>query len=59
MVEALWKSDIESKSSTKYLNPFMLNVVSSHHIWSTVRDNIHDMAHICYGKIGLPSTNTL
>ena len=42
MVEAAWKDDIESKSSTKYLNPFVLNVGSSHHIWSTVRDNIHD-----------------
>ena len=42
MVEALWKSDIESKSSTKYLNPLMLNVDSSHHIWSTLRDNLHD-----------------
>ena len=42
MVEAAWKADIESKSSTKYLNPSVLNVGSSHHIWSTVRDNIHD-----------------
>ena len=42
MVEAAWKADIESKSSKKYLNPLVLNVGSSHHIWSTVRDNIHD-----------------
>ena len=42
MVEAAWEADIESKSSTKYLNPFVLNVGSSDHIWSTVRDNIHD-----------------
>ena len=41
MVEAAWKADIESNSSTKYLNPSVLNVGSSHHIWSTVRDNIH------------------
>ena len=41
-VEALWKFDIESKSSTKYLNPLMLNFDSSHHIWSTLRDNIHN-----------------
>ena len=41
MVEAAWKADIESKSSTKYLNPLVLNVGSSHHIWSTVRDNIY------------------
>ena len=42
MVEAAWKADIESKSSTKYLNPLVLNVDSGHHIWFTVRDNIHD-----------------
>ena len=42
MVKASWKSDIECKSSTKYLNANVLNVGSSHHIWSTVRDNIHD-----------------
>ena len=42
MVEAARKADIESKSSTKYLNPLVLNVGSGHHIWSTVRDNIHD-----------------
>ena len=41
MVEAAWKADIESKSSTKYLNPLVLNVGSSHHIWSTVRYTIH------------------
>ena len=43
LVEAAWKADIESQSSTKYLNPLALNVGSSHHIWSTVRDNIHDI----------------
>ena len=42
MVEAAWKADIESNLSTKYLNPLVLNVGSSHHIWSTLRDNIHD-----------------
>ena len=26
MVEAAWKADIESKSSTKHLNPLVLNV---------------------------------
>ena len=41
-VKTSWKSDIECKSSTKYLNANVLNVGSSHHIWSTVRDNIHD-----------------
>ena len=42
MVQKFWRSDIESKSSTKYLNPNVLCVGSSHHIWSTVRNNIHD-----------------
>ena len=42
MVKASWKSDIECKSSTKYLNANVLIFGSSHHIWSTVRDNIHD-----------------
>ena len=42
MVKASWKSDIECKSSTKYLNANVLNFGSSHHIWSTVRDNIYD-----------------
>ena len=38
--EASWKSGIESKSSTKYLNPLVLNFGRSHHKWSTVRANI-------------------
>ena len=41
-IEAAWKADVESKSFTKYLNPLVLNVGSSHHIWSTIRDNLHD-----------------
>ena len=41
-VELLWKSDISGKSSTKYVNPDRLKVDSRHHIWSTVRNNIHD-----------------
>ena len=35
VVEASWKSDIENKSCTKYLNANVLNVGSSHHIWSS------------------------
>ena len=42
MVESEWQTDIESKSSTKYVNPSILKVGTCHHIWSTVRDNIHD-----------------
>ena len=40
MVETFWKSDIESKSSTKYLNPGVMKIGCSHCIWSTVRKNI-------------------
>ena len=42
MVESAWKVDITSKSSTKYVNPDVLKVCCCHHVWSTVRDNIHD-----------------
>ena len=42
MVESEWQTDIESKSSTKYVNPSILKVGTCRHIWSTVRDNIHD-----------------
>ena len=42
MVESAWKVDITSKSSTKYVNPDVLKVGSCHHVWSTLRDNIHD-----------------
>ena len=31
MVEMFWKSDTESKSSTKYLKPGVLKVGSSHY----------------------------
>ena len=34
MVEAAWKVDIESKSSTKFLTPLELNVDRGHHSWS-------------------------
>ena len=42
MIESAWKVDITSKSSTKYVNPDVLKAGSCHHVWSTVRDNIHD-----------------
>ena len=42
MVKSEWQTDIESKSSTKYVNPSILKVGTCHHIWSTIRDNIHD-----------------
>ena len=42
IVESSWKSDVTSKSSIKYASPDVLKVGSCHHIWSTVRNNIHD-----------------
>ena len=41
-VEAVWKSEIKSKSSLKYVNPDSLKVGQSHPVWSTVRCNIMD-----------------
>ena len=41
-VELQWKSDINGKSSTKYVNPDVLKVGSRHHIWSTARNSFHD-----------------
>ena len=42
MVELSWKSDITNKSSKKYINADVLKVGASHHVWSNVRNNVHD-----------------
>ena len=41
-IEESWEQDIKSKSSLKYVNPDSLKVGKSHHVWSTVRNSIHD-----------------
>ena len=41
-IEESWEQDIKSKSSLKYVNADSLNVGKSHHVWSTVRNSIHD-----------------
>ena len=41
-MESLWQADINSKSSTKHISPKALIVGKCHHIWSTVRNNIHN-----------------
>ena len=41
-VEALWKSEVESKNSLKYVNPDSLKVGKSHPVWSSVRCNIQE-----------------
>ena len=38
-VEASWAEDINNKSSLKYINPSSLTMGTSHHIYSTVRNN--------------------
>ena len=40
--EVVWKSEIKSESSLKYVNPDSLKVGQSHPVWSTVRCNIMD-----------------
>ena len=41
-VEALWKSEVESKHSLKYVNPNSLKVGKSYPVWSSVRCNMMD-----------------
>ena len=41
-IQASWKQDIKDKSSLKYVNIHALKVGKSHHVWSTVRSNIHN-----------------
>ena len=41
-IEASWKSDVENKSSLKYVNPSSLKVGKSHAVWSSVRCNTMD-----------------
>ena len=42
VVEAQWREDISSKPSLEYINPESVKVGKAHHIWSSVRNNIHD-----------------
>ena len=41
-VDASWKAEVESKSSLKYVNPYILKFGQRHPAWSTVRCNIRD-----------------
>ena len=41
-IEAMWRADIGAKSSLKYVNPIVLKVGKSHHVWSTVRNCLTD-----------------
>ena len=41
-VDVLWKSEVESKHSLKYVNPDSLKVGKSHPVWPSVRCNMMD-----------------
>ena len=41
-IEAILEQDIENKPSLKYVNTDALKVGKSHHVWSTVRNSVHD-----------------
>ena len=41
-IEAMWRADINEKSSLKYVIPNSLNVGKAHPVWSTVRNSLTD-----------------
>ena len=47
-VETQRREDISSKPSLKYINPERVKVGKAHHIWSSVRNNIHDTTEMSY-----------
>ena len=42
VVELQWQEDISSSSTLKYINPESRKVGRAHHVWSSVRNNVHD-----------------
>ena len=42
VVEEQWREAIKSSPSLKYLNPESVKVGSAHHLWSSVRNSLHD-----------------
>ena len=42
VVELQWQEDISSSSTLKYINPESLKVGRAHHVWSSVRNSVHD-----------------
>ena len=55
VVEAQWREDISSKPSLKYINPESVKVGKAHHIWSSVRNNIHDSRRAQLNVVFLPA----
>ena len=39
----MWRDDISSKSSLKYLDPDLIKIGEPHHVYATVRPNTHDI----------------
>ena len=42
VVELQWQEDISISSTLKYINPESLKVGRAHHVWSSVRNSVHD-----------------
>ena len=42
-VEQSWKSELQNKSSLKYINPDSVQVGQAHHVYKTVRPNLNDV----------------
>ena len=42
VVEVQWQEEISSRSTLNYMNPESLRVGRAHHVWSSVRNSIHD-----------------
>ena len=41
-VEEQWRKEIRSSTTLKYINPDSIKVGRAHHVWSSVRNNVHD-----------------
>ena len=41
-VEEQWRKEIQSSTTLKYINPDSIKVGRAHHVWSSVRNNVHD-----------------
>ena len=45
-IESKWRSEIEQKTSLKYINSAVLKVGKCHPIWSTVRNSVSDSRRV-------------
>ena len=58
-VETQWREDIGSRSSLRYINPESVKVGKSHHILSSVHNNLHDSRRAQLKSCILTGTYTL